>query len=233
MVVDRGIPHPVTRGLDQTNGRPNDFSLSKHRRGRPGRDGMKSESGIHRRRSIRLKRFDYSSAGAYFVTVCTHDRECLFGNVANEEMILNDAGQMILVQWFELPKRFANIALDRSVVMPNHVHGVIFIIANEYDKPVGAPLVGAQNGVDKTQRAGTRPAPTLGEIVGAFKSITTNRYIDGVKQHDWLPFPGKLWQRNYFERVIRDEDELNRTREYIQYNPVKWADDEDNPRNWK
>ena len=73
---------------------------------------MKSESGIHHRRSIRLKGFDYSSAGAYFVTVCTHDRECLFGNVANEEMILNDAGQMILVQWFELPKRFANIASD-------------------------------------------------------------------------------------------------------------------------
>ena len=93
--------------------------------------------------------------------------------------------------------------------------------------------MGAQNGTDVRQRAGTSPAPTLGEIVGAFKSITTNEYIRGVKQHDWPSFPGKLWQRNYFERVIRDENELNRIREYIIYNPVKWAEDEDNPKNWK
>lgn len=140
---------------------------------------------------------------------------------------------MIRTQWLEMAKRFENISLDKCVVMPNHFHGVIFIIDDECDKPVGAPLVGAQNGTDVRQRAGTSPAPTLGEIVGAFKSITTNEYIRGVKQHDWPSFPGKLWQRNYGacpersrrERVIRDQDELNRIREYIIYNPVKWADD--------
>ena len=148
---------------------------------------------------------------------------------------------MIHSQWLEMAKRFENIALDKYVVMPNHFHGVIFIIDDECDQPVGAPLVGAQNGTDVRQRAGTRPAPTLGETVGAFKSITTNEYIRGVKQHNWPSFPGKLWQRNYGacpersrrERVIRDEDELNRIREYIIYNPVKWAEDEDNPKNWK
>ena len=190
-------------------------------------------SEIHRRRSIRLKGYDYSLAGAYFVTVCTQDRLCLFGNVNNEQMTLNQAGQMVYEQWSELPKRFPESAIDEFTMMPNHLHGILIINDNETTQSVGAPLVGAQNKVDKTNKAGTRPAPTLGEIVGAFKSITTNEYIRGVKQHDWPSFPGKLWQRNYFERVIRDEDELNRIREYIIYNPVKWVDDADNPKNWK
>ncbi len=194
---------------------------------------MKPESTIFARRSIRLKGYDYSLAGAYFVTVCTQNRLCLFGNVNNEQMTLNQAGQMVYEQWSELPKRFPESAIDEFTMMPNHLHGILIINDNETIQSVGAPLVGAQNKVDKTNKAGTRPAPMLGEIVGAFKSITTNEYIRGVKQHDWLSFPGKLWQRNYFERVIRDEDELNRIREYIIYNPVKWAEDEDNPNNWK
>ena len=132
---------------------------------------------------------------------------------------------MVYEQWLALPKRFPESAIDEFTMMPNHLHGILIINDNETTQSVGAPLVGAQNNVDKTNKAGTRPAPTLGEIVGAFKSITTNEYIRGVKQHNWSSFPGKLWQRNYFERVIRDEDELNRIREYIIYNPVKWAED--------
>ena len=190
-------------------------------------------SEIHHRRSIRLKGYDYSLAGAYFVTVCTQDRLCLFGNVNNEQMTLNQAGQMVYEQWLDLPKRFPESAIDEFTMMPNHLHGILIINDNETTQSVGAPLVGAQNKVDKTNKAGTRPAPTLGEIVGAFKSITTNEYIRGVKQHDWPSFPGKLWQRNYFERVIRDEDELNRIREYIIYNPMKWTEDQDNPKNLK
>ncbi len=122
----------------------------------------------HRRRSIRLKEYDYSSAGAYFVTVCTKDRRCFFGEIKSGETVLNSAGQMIHSQWLEMAKRFENIALDKCVVMPNHFHGVIFIIDNRCNKPVGASLVGAQNGTDMRQRAGTRPAPTLGETVGAY-----------------------------------------------------------------
>ncbi len=184
---------------------------------------MKPESTIFGRRSIRMRGYDYSLAGAYFVTVCTQDRLCLFGNVNNEQMTLNQAGQMVYEQWLDLPKRFPESAIDEFTMMPNHLHGILIINDNETTQSVGAPLVGAQNKVDKTNKAGTRPAPTLGEIVGAFKSITTNEYIRGVKQHDWPSFPGKLWQRNYGacpersrrERFIRDEDELNRIREYI------------------
>ena len=86
---------------------------------------------------------------------------------------------------------------------------------------------------DNGERAGTRPAPTmkLGDIVGAFKSITTNKYVDGLKEHAWTPFPGKLWQRNYFERIIRNENELDRIREYIISNPAKWQEDKENPEN--
>ena len=150
------------------------------------------------------------------MTVCTQNRLCLFGNVNNEQMALNQAGQMVYEQWSDLPKRFPESAIDEFTMMPNHLHGILIINDNETTQSVGAPLVGAQNKVDKTNKAGTRPAPTLGEIVGAFKSITTNEYIRGVKQHDWPSFPGKLWQRNYGacpersrrERVIRDEDEF-------------------------
>ncbi len=110
-------------------------------------------SEIHRRRSIRLKGYDYSSAGAYFVTVCTQDRFCLFGNVNNEKMTLNQAGQMVYAQWSELPKHFPESAIDEFTMRPNHLHGILIINDNETTQPVGAPLVGAQNKVDKTNKA--------------------------------------------------------------------------------
>jgi putative transposase len=108
--------------------------------------------------------------------------------------------------------------------MPNHIHGIIGI--------VGVPLVGTRKTVgDLPKRADTRPAPTagLGDIIGAFKSITMHEYIRSVKQHGWSPFPGKLWQRNYYEHVVRNEKELTRIREYIRNNPAQWDTDKDNP----
>ncbi len=107
--------------------------------------------------------------------------------------------------------------------MPNHVHFILFL--------VGAPLVGALSlAVDQDTRAGTRPAPTnVGEIVGAFKSLTTHVYVMGVSQSGWPPFPGRLWQRNYYERVIRNDAELEKSRTYVLHNPARWAEDEENP----
>lgn len=131
---------------------------------------------------------------------------------------------MIYDMWCELIDRFSNIKLDEYVVMPNHMHGIIYI--------VGAPLVGAPTGTGNAVRAGTRPAPTLGSIIGAFKSITTNKYIENIHGNKWPKFYGKLWQRNYFERVIRDERELNAMREYILNNPAQWAFDSENPKNF-
>ncbi len=179
----------------------------------------------HHRRSIRLKGFDYSSAGAYFVTICTQNKECFFGDIADGKMNRNDAGNMIDKWWNELKERFVGIELDEYVIMPNHFHGIII---------VGATLVVAQNenGM-KMKRAGTRPAPTreksIGNIIGAFKSITTDEYINGVKQNGWRSFNSKLWQRNYYEHIIRNEDSLNSIRGYINNNPAEWDSDELNP----
>ena len=174
----------------------------------------------HHRRSIRLKEYDYTQPGAYFVTICTQNRLFLFGDVVEGRMLLNDAGLMVQTVWEGLPRRFPNVQLDAYVVMPNHFHAIVIIV--DVHPPVGAPLVGAQKG------AGTRPAPTLGYIVGAFKSMTTNEYIRGVRQFRWTPFPGRLWQRNYYEHIIRNEGELNRIRGYIVNNPPRWHLDREN-----
>ncbi|MBU4252305.1 MAG: transposase [Candidatus Omnitrophica bacterium] len=172
------------------------------------------------RRSIRLVGYDYSRAGYYFVTVCVNERRNLFGDIDGGEMTLNDVGIMVENNWNKLKQRFQFVDLDEFIVMPNHLHGVIVI--------VGAPLVGAQNGdvIADDDGATTRVAPTLGDIIGAFKSITTNEYIRNVKNENWLPFDEYFWQRNYYEHVIRNDNDLNRIREYIVNNPVQWKEDE-------
>ena len=164
---------------------------------------------IHHRRSIRLKGYDYSQAGLYYITICTQDRACLIGNVVNGEMILNDSGTMIETEWVALKKRFPNIELHEYVVMPNHFHGILQIVD-----------------VDKGQPQGHAPTnKTVGDMMDAFKSITTVEYIHGVKQSGWKPFNGKLWQRNYYEHIIRDEQSYQRISDYIINNPAKWKGD--------
>jgi putative transposase len=183
------------------------------------------------RKSIRLKGYDYSQPGAYFVTVVTQGRADLFGQVRGGDMHLNEAGQMVAAIWVSLAKRFPQIELDIYQVMPDHFHGIIVIHDKSVDeKPVGAGLVPAPS------RATTRVAPTnaninpaLGDIIAAFKSITTLEYIRGVRGLGWAQFYGRLWQRNYFERVIRDEREWDRIRRYIQANPLNWARDRESP----
>lgn len=184
-----------------------------------GPKGAASSAPTNHRRSLRLQGFDYSKEDAYFVTVCTQNRECLFGDVVDGAMHLNDAGRLVQAVWDGLSQRFPTIELDAFVVMPNHIHGII---------TVGAPLVGAQEGIPD-DRATTRVAPTVGSIVGAFKSITTNEYIRGVTTGFWPPFLGRLWQRNYYEHVIRSEESLNRIQEYIATNPFRWELDRENP----
>jgi putative transposase len=164
----------------------------------------------HHRRSIRLQDYDYSQAGVYFITICAAVRQPWFGDVDGAEMRLNVAGQMVSVEWQNLPTRFAQIALDIFIVMPDHLHGVLHII----DGSAPAPR-------DDQQRHGTAPR-SLGRMMQAFKSLTTHAYIQGVKEHSWPPFFGKLWQRNYYERVIRNETELQHTCEYIVQNPLRW-----------
>ena len=333
---------------------------------------MKYNPAIHNRKSIRLKGYDYSRAGLYFITFCVHTSECLFGTIKNGEMILNDAGRMIRSEWKKLPQRFTNIELHEFVVMPNHFHGIAEIVT-----PVGAPLVGAQDpgahndgnnnamhaddgtptnvraplvgaqnpgayndgnnnaihpddgtstnvraplvgaqntgayddgnnnamhaddgtptnvraplvgaqttsthddgnnnaihpddgtstnvraplvgaqntgayddgnnnamhagdGTPINERAPTRGAPTnadaptdgaantIGEMMGSFKSITTVEYIKGVNEFDWKPFAGKLWQRNFYEHIIRNETAYYKISDYIFNNPIRWKED--------
>lgn len=260
----------------------------------------------HHRRSIRLKGFDYSSPGAYFVTIRTQKFICFFGETLNGEMHLNAAGLMVGRVWNDLRDRFPGVAMDEYIVMPDHFHGIVIINDRDWQNPIGGNMgldeymvighmvdehmVGEhKEGEHKVRPCGYRGnrgnhdnrdnrndnntdyrhgvyanAPhtnngdsvsckgdpcdrpyssssdrpyssssdatlltphgtangSLGRIIQAFKSITTHEYILGVKEDNWLPFPGKLWQRNYYEHIIRNQKSLERIRQYIINNPM-------------
>jgi len=194
-----------------------------------------NQKGGRNRRSIRLKGYDYSQSGLYFITICIQNGTCLFGKINAGQLTLNDAGQMVETEWVKLPERFTNLQLHEYIIMPNHFHAIIEI--------VGAPLVGAQKiraapkthgtpnnhiapNKEKGQPQGVVPTgKTLGEMIGAFKSITTVAYIRGVKTRNWQSFERKLWQRNYWEHIIRTEKSYQTISAYIINNPLKWEDD--------
>jgi len=189
----------------------------------------KYDPNIHHRRSIRLSGYDYSEDGWYFVTICTQKRKYMFGKIVNEQMRLNSAGFMVKTWWQKIPNKFPSIQTDEYVVMPNHFHGIIAVGATLRGRPdpdvVDGKLAQTHNKLGQPYRI----APTLGDIVNWFKTITTNQYIHAVKQNGWPPFYGRLWQRNYYEHIIRNEDELNHFRQYIAENAANWQTDEENP----
>ena len=187
----------------------------------------------HHRRSIRLKGYDYSQSGFYFITICVQNREHLFGHIENGKMVLNDAGRMVENEWLNIPQRFKNVVLHEYIVMPNHFHCIVEMVET---KPVGATLVvdpnknghpqgDAPTGSAPQGDAPTENIPTVGDIVGAFKSITTVNYISSVKDNDWKPFHNKLWQRNYYEHIIRNEQAYQNISQYIIFNPKNWDND--------
>jgi putative transposase len=206
------------------------------------------------RQSIRLKNYDYSKPGYYFVTICVQNREYLFGEIKNGEMILNNAGMMIQQIWDILPNFHNHIKLDAFTIMPNHIHGIIHI--------VGADSISAHNFEKRAEmhsqkraemhsqkraemhsqkraemhsqkraemhsqkRAEMHSAPTVGTIVQSFKRYSTIKYIEMVKNGILSPFNKRIWQRNYWEHVVRNETELNQIRDYIRHNPQKWETD--------
>ena len=180
---------------------------------------MKFVPDRHHRRSLRLQGYDYMQAGAYFVTTCTQSRECLFGEIMDEEMRLNKAGQMVQSVWNELPQHYTGIVIDAFIVMPNHVHGIIVLGVGA--GPSACPTPGQPQEITSTL--------SLAAVVHRFKSLTTARYRHGVSQNNWRSFPGRLWQRNYYEHIIRNEEELRSLRQYILDNPEQWALDQENP----
>lgn len=198
---------------------------------------------IHHRRSIRLPGFDYATPGACFVTIRVQRKACLFGDIDDGELTRNEAGQMVDAVWEGMSAQYPNLTLDEHIVMPDHFHGIILL--NPPKPRRGEPCVRPDCGPGEyvgnmgehmenmceheVRPYGGRANGTLdgsvGRVVQAFKSLTTNQYIRGVKNHGWPPFAGRLWQRNYYERVIRSDMELQNIREYIRNNPNTWQPD--------
>jgi REP element-mobilizing transposase RayT len=183
---------------------------------------MKNDPEYSHRRSIRLRNYDYSQAGAYYVTICTRDRECLFGEIVDGEMRLNEMGQIITGCWDESPNHFPNVKLDAFVVMPNHVHGIIVIVETS-----DSGSVGARHAVPLQRSFGQPISGSLPTIIRSFKSAVTRR-INEMRDTPGMP----VWQRNYYEHVIRNNRELDRVRRYIAGNPARWTEDSENPANW-
>jgi putative transposase len=156
---------------------------------------------INHRHSIRLRGYDYSQPGMYYVTICTQDKKHLFGEVVEGEMKLNGYAEIIAACWRWLQKSRLDVQLDEWVLMPNHLHGILRIVE---------------------RRGGSRTAPTkpLGRLIGAFKTVSAIR-INEIRNTPGAP----VWQRNYYEHIIRNEDELNKIRKYIRTNPLRWATD--------
>jgi REP element-mobilizing transposase RayT len=207
------------------------------------------------RRSIRLAGYDYTRPGAYFITICTQDRQRLFGAVAANAVRLSDAGDMVARWWGELPRKFANVMTDAFVVMPDHIHGIIVIGAGDagddiddsnanINAPNDNPWVGADGPIRPRRHPNDRDvddvdtigmgsdasiihAVSIPRIVQWFKIMTTTEYIRQVKQSGWPPFERRVWQRGYYDHIVRDDRSLARIRRYIAANPARAAADLD------
>lgn len=176
----------------------------------------------HCRRSIRLKDYDYGQNGAYFVTLCTFERESYFEQFP-------ELNEIVDTEWRRIPERFPAVAMDQYVIMPNHLHGIIVIDGESGCPQERHPKKGYPQGVSLHGNI-EYERPNLGTIIGSYKSLCANGWLKLIKSRD-INARGKFWQSNYYEHVIRDEEELNRIRNYIVDNPLKWETDWENPVN--
>jgi REP element-mobilizing transposase RayT len=187
--------------------------------------GMKYDPDTHHRHTVRLQGYDYSQTGAYFVTLCTQGRKCLFGDIVDGQMRLNNAGKIVAGEWMKTAEMRNDIELDEWAIMPNHFHAILVIVRRgdllvALDLPVTVAQSTARN-ILRTGRPAGRPygppPRSIGAVMAGFKSAVAKRI------NEWRQTPGvPLWQRNYWEHVIRSEPELNGTREYIRNNPAQW-----------
>ena len=193
---------------------------------------MKYSPEIYHRKSIRLKNYDYSLEGLYFITICCQNREHLFGEIVKGKMILNNAGFMIQRIYEELPKYFEKIEIGEYVIMPNHFHCVIEIV--DLVLNVGAESISAQiknkndiyNQNTLLNRVDIESTPTtIPNIIQTFKRYTTIEYIKMVKNNQLPNFDKRIWQKNYYEHIIRNEEEYTKISKYIENNPTKWDED--------
>jgi putative transposase len=184
---------------------------------------------LYHRQSMRRADHDYSGNGVYSVTIPPHDKAVLFGSVDSGVLVLNDAAQMIIREWRDLERRFQNISTDMIVVMPDHVHGILIlqsacdgrnVAAHDEQPSQGRPAPNRRPGYEW---AGPNDTVDIGlpRVMQAFKSITTLRYGDGVRNMGWQPFNGKVWHRNYYDHIVRSHGELDTIRSYMLHNPGK------------
>ena len=173
---------------------------------------MEYNPDIHRRHTIRLDCYDYSSEGCYFVTICTIDKKCLFGKIVDDEMQMNDVGRMVERWYVELEHKFSTIQCLDYVVMPNHFHCIIYI---------GNSLVGA----DLCVRPDASTEISLPAIIQWFKTMSTNEYYRQVKKGTWPAIGKRLWQRNYYEHIVRSQISFEEISDYIKSNPTRWVED--------
>lgn len=171
---------------------------------------MNNHAPTRQRKSVRLKGYDYRRAGTYFITICTYGRAEVLGHVHDREVRLSREGQVAEEAWLWLEKRYDYVQLDEYVVMPNHLHAILNIV----DSPTSRR---------RTAADGQKRKP-LGQLVGAFKTVTTNQ-VNALRAASGLP----LWQRNYYEHIIRTEESLGSIRSYIASNPLNWMLDPENP----
>jgi putative transposase len=174
---------------------------------------------MKRRKLNRLDGYNYSQQGMYFITVCTKNREHIFGEIVNKKIILNDIGKITERYWLEIPNHFPHASLDKFIVMPNHVHGIIEI-KNNVD--VGNAHVRSEN-INRSKMLTSK-------AIHGFKSSVTRRIFKN--QERMYAFPTKFaWQKSFYDRIIRNEIELNKIREYIFKNPINWEKDRNNLEN--
>jgi REP element-mobilizing transposase RayT len=159
---------------------------------------MKYDPNIHHRHSIRLQGYDYSQAGAYFVTICVNQGLPLLSQISDRQIFPSESGHMVQTMWDELSLHYPGVATDVFVLMPDHIHGIIWLTEDNHQ------------------------SMTLGDVVHRFKSFTTAKYRQGVKSLGWQPFIKRFWQRNYYEKILRDEQSLEKIRNYILNNSLVW-----------
>ena len=201
---------------------------------------------IHHRRTIRLCDYDYGTVGFYFVTICVHERRALFGTITDGIMHLNDAGRMVEEWYYRCAEHFPDIECMELVIMPNHFHCIWHntgtvgadrcVRPNEHtdrcvrpnETPAGSEPgehIGSEQGEHIGSEQGEHIGSPLHRVVQWFKTMTTNAYIRGVKQNGWPPFHTRLWQRNYYEHIIRNQRSHDEIAVYILENPLRWAND--------
>lgn len=183
----------------------------------------------YRTTSHRLKNYDYSFPGGYFLTICTHNKECIFGEIINGEMTLNDLGRIAHDEWLNTGKIRDNVIVDEFIVMPNHVHGILIVNDGGPEKSTKCNPVetNCNLSLQKTQKIPKQhgTSQTIGSIIRGFKIGVTKYSRQKTNMFT------KIWQPNYYDHIIRNENELNRIREYIIQNPAKWTDDRNNIEN--